>query len=695
MGSHIAKLLRCLERLYLPESDVVAAGSPSSAFAVPPVFADSRDCAMLIGMTNPFRNPHAGQPFDGGVDFAVALEDVSVPALLCSLVHMTGDPSWIRSERRPRMAAVSFLQSEMPDDELAGVRAEALAAIETYSEGGCQPRDLPRGILVEMMEFLACNPLSTRMRDLFFFDLQLEGRDTAAITWGHEIEESVKCDSSVVVIGAGMAGIQAGIRLAQAGLPFTIVEKNQGPGGTWWENRYPGARVDVASHQYCYAFEPADHWSEYYCQHPELRAYFTNVLDKHELRPHCRFETEVVGAMWDEGTARWSVRIRTSEGKIEELDARFVISAVGSLNIPNLPEIEGMDRFQGESFHSTRWPEDFDHSGKRFALLGAGASGFQIAPTIADEVECLSIFQRTAQWVMPNSMYHTKVPPGETWAMQHLPFYARWLRFMMTYPGIGSGIESFRIDPTHKDPSNRSVNAANAAGRDYLLAFLHTQLEGRPDLIEKVLPSYPTFGKRVLQDDGSWFQCLRKSNVELVRTGIKRIVPEGIETTDGTTHPVDVICYATGFKHNQFVAFDMIGRGGTSLHAQWGDEPSAYLGITAPKFPNVFFCYGPGTNLAHSAGLFFHSEYQTMHAMQAIHRVLAADARSIEVRQDVHDRYVDRLVQEISALVWAHPTIQHSHYKNPNGRVYTLSPWPIDEYWEMTRELDPKNYLVE
>ncbi len=146
--------------------------------------------------------------------------------------------------------------------------------------------------------------------------------------------------------------------------------------------------------------------------------------------------------------------------------------------------------------------------------------------------------------------------------------------------------------------------------------------------------------------------------------------------------------------HNEFLAFDMAGRGGVSLHGQWGDEPAAYLGITVPNFPNLFLCYGPGTNLAHSAGLFFHAEYQTMHAMQAIHRVLAADAHTIEVRQDVHDRYVDELVEQISSLVWAHPTIQHSHYKNPNGKVYTLSPWSIDEYWEMTREVDPDDYLI-
>jgi len=655
---------------------------------------------MLEAMNDTTRNPHAGQPFDDDdAAVAAALEDASVPALLCSLVHMTGDPSWIRGPRRPRMSGTALLQAKMPAGEQAEIRKEALRVIADYRDAGCRPRELSRDLLVEMMAFLACTPLTPRLSELFLFDLQFDGVDDAAITWGDDIDDALKLDSPVVVIGAGMAGIQAGIRLSQAGLPFTIVEKNAGPGGTWWENRYPGARVDVASHQYCYAFEPADHWSEYYCQHPELREYFTTVLDKYGLRPHCRFETEVTGAEWDEGAARWRVSVRSADGntreKTEVLDARFVISAVGSLNIPRLPDIEGMESFAGPSFHSTRWPDDFDHRGLRFALLGAGASGFQIAPTIADEVEHLSIFQRTAQWVMPNPVYHSKVPEGETWAMQHLPFYGRWLRFMMTYPGIGSGVEAFRIDPEHVDPDNQSVNAANAASRDFLLNFMHEELAGRPDLVEKVMPDYPAMGKRILQDNGSWFQCLKKSNVDLVRTGIDRIVPEGILTVDGTLHPADAICYATGFQHNEFLAFDMKGRNGVSLHAQWGDKPSAYLGITVPNFPNVFLCYGPGTNLAHSAGLFFHAEYQTMHAMDAIHRVLTAGARAIEVRQDVHDRYADELLEQISSLVWAHPSIQHSHYKNPDGKVYTLSPWPMDEYWEMSREVDPGDYLIE
>ena len=646
-------------------------------------------------MTDDARNPHAGQPFDDGdAAIAAALEDVSIPALLCSLVHMTGDPSWIRGPRKPRVAAPAFLHSAMPPEEQAEIRAEALPVIAAYRDAGCRPHELSRETLREMMDFMACRPLPARVSELFFFDLQFDGADSAAITWGDEIDPDIKADSPVVVVGAGMAGIQAGIRLAQAGLPFTIIEKNAGPGGTWWENRYPGARVDVASHQYCYAFEPADHWSEYYCQHPELREYFTTVLDKYGLRPHCRFETEVTGAEWDEESARWRVSIRSADGSQEILDARFVVSAVGSLNIPRMPDIEGMESFAGRSFHSTRWPDDFDHKGTRFALLGAGASGFQIAPTIADEVRQLSIFQRTAQWVLPNPIYHDKVPAGETWAMKHLPFFGRWLRFMMTQPGIGSGVESFRIDPDHVDPENHSVNAANAASRDVLLDWMRGHLADRPDLLEKVTPDYPAMGKRVLQDNGSWFECLKKPNVELVRTAIDRIVPEGILTVDGKLHPADAICYATGFAHNQFLAFDMIGRGGVSLHEQWGKEPTAYLGITVPNFPNLFICYGPGTNLAHSAGLFFHAEFQTMHAMDGIRRVLTSGARTIEVRPEVHDRYSEKLLDQIMSLVWAHPTIQHSHYKNPDGKVYTLSPWPMDEYWEMTREVDPDDYSI-
>jgi len=196
-----------------------------------------------------------------------------------------------------------------------------------------------------------------------------------------------------------------------------------------------------------------------------------------------------------------------------------------------------------------------------------------------------------------------------------------------------------------------------------------------------------------LQDDGFWLQSLRKPNVELVRTAIDRIVADGVVTVDGLHRPADVICYATGFRHNEFLApMTVIGRNGITLRDQWGDEPTAYLGVTMPNFPNLFCLYGAGTNLAHSASLFFHSEYQTSHALEVIRRVLTSGAREAEVRPEVHDRYAEWHQSEISQLVWAHPSIKHSHYKNPQGKVYTLSPWPIDQYWELTLELDPEAY---
>ncbi|MCB0995244.1 MAG: NAD(P)/FAD-dependent oxidoreductase [Acidimicrobiales bacterium] len=640
------------------------------------------------------RNPHAGQPFsDGDAAIAAALQDVAVPALLCSLVHMTGDPSWVRDRSLRTLPSSLDYQCGLTDDEIADLRARALPVIAAYRDGGCEPAEVSDDLLAEMMSFLAGKPLEGRILGMMFEDLQFAGADSRAITWRDEIPEDVRRASHVVVIGCGLSGILAGIRLSQAGLPFTIVEKNPGPGGTWWENAYPGARVDVGSHQYCFSFEPSHHWSQYYCQQPELRDYFAGIVEKYGLTPHCRFDTSVTSADWVADDASWRVVVSGPDGEPETLHARFVMSAVGSLNLPRLPDIEGMDTFAGPSFHSTRWPEDLDITGTRFALIGAGATGFQIAPTIAPDVAELTIYQRTAQWMSFNPVYHADVPPGDRWALHHLPFYARWFRFMMTYTGISVGTTPFRRDPDFDDSDGLAISEANAARRVVLEDWIRSKLDGHPDLIEKSIPDYPAMGKRPLQDNGAWLDCLRRPNVELVRTDIERIVPDGVVTTDGTHRPADVICYATGFRHNEFLApMTVTGRNGVTLRDQWGDEPTAYLGVTMPNFPNLFCLYGPGTNLAHSSGLFFHSEYQVSHAMDVIHLVLTTGASEAEVRRDVHDRYAEWHQREISELVWAHPSIKHSHYKNPAGKVFTLSPWPIDQYWELTRHLDPDAY---
>jgi 4-hydroxyacetophenone monooxygenase len=640
------------------------------------------------------RNRFAGEPFEEDDEaVARALEDVSIPALLCSLVHMSGDPSWIRGDIQPNVGMSLDIQGAMSEKDMAEVRRRALPVIAAYRNAGCVPVHLSRDLLQEMMSFIGRRPVEGRLAGLLFDDLQFEGTDSGQISWGHEISESQKNAAPVIVLGCGMGGILAGIRLKQAGLPFVIVDKNAGPGGTWWENRYPGARVDVGSHQYCFSFEPAEMWSEYYCQQPELRAYFEAVVDKYELRPHCSFDTTVTELVWDEKEALWSVTAR-EPGRIETVrQARFVLSAVGSLNLPRLPEIPGMDSFDGPSFHSARWPENLDIRGSRFALIGAGASGFQIGPTIAPEVAELSVFQRTAQWILPNRLYHTAVPPGDAWALRHLPFYGRWYRFVMTFAGLAAGMDMYRIDPHYDDSTHQSVNALNARRATALLDWMRSIVGDDPDLLDKVVPDYPATGKRILQDDGTWFRCLQMPNVELIRTGIKKIFPDGVVTEDGCHYPADIICYATGFRHNEFLAsMNVVGRHGVSLQDQWGDEPTAYLGITMPNFPNLFCIYGPGTNLAFGASIFYHAEFQVHYALEAIRETLQSDALWTEVKPGAHDDYSDRYQKEIGELVWSHPSISHSHYKNSKGKVFTLSPWPLDQYWEWTRHVERADY---
>jgi 4-hydroxyacetophenone monooxygenase len=215
------------------------------------------------------------------------------------------------------------------------------------------------------------------------------------------------------------------------------------------------------------------------------------------------------------------------------------------------------------------------------------------------------------------------------------------------------------------------------------------------DLLARVLPDYPATAKRTLQDNGSWLQCLRKPNVELVRTGIERIVADGVVTTDGTHHPADIICYATGFRHNDFLwPMHITGRNGQVLRDQWGDEPTAYLGITVPNFPNLFCLYGPGTNLASGGSLIFQSECQVNYVMDGIRTVLTSGARTAEPRKDVHDDFVAKQQAEIAQMVWAHWSVKHSHFKNADGKVFTLSPWPIPTYWNWTKRFDPDDYVL-
>ena len=639
------------------------------------------------------RHPLRVEPIsDDDATIARALESASIPTLMMSLIHVTGDASLLRGPIRPLRAVMGEVHGGLPEAERAEVRRQALAVLRAHRDRGCRLPPPPTLETVrEMMSFMVGEPVPDEYAPMMLEEMELDGEDWRSVSWDGVPEERRRA-FHVLVIGAGMSGILAAIRLEQAGIPYTIVEKNGAVGGTWYENRYPGCRVDVANHFYSYSFEPNE-WVEFFSQRNELFAYFDRVARDYGVYPKIRFQREVVSARWDEARAEWDVRLRTQDGAEERLGASAIISAVGQLNRPHVPELPGRERFAGASFHSAAWDETQELRGRRVAVIGSGASAFQLVPEVAKQAAQLTVFQRSPAWMTPNPLYHAKVSEGKKWLLRHLPAYGRWYRFLLFWPGSDGLLPSLVVDPSWPHPE-RSVNALNEAQRVMFTAYLASQLEGRPDLLAKVTPSYPPFGKRMLQDNGSWLAALKRDNVELVTCGIRELTPDGVTGGEGVHHPADVIVYATGFHTGRFLwPMRISGRGGVVLSERWGEEPRAYLGITVPDFPNFFCLYGPSTNLAHAGSIIFHSECQVRYAMGCLRALLESGHRVMDCRQDVHDAFNAKLDARLAQMVWSHPGMT-SWYKNSQGRVITTSPWRLVDYWSWTREPKLADYRL-
>jgi len=632
--------------------------------------------------------PPQGLPIDDDDrTIAAALEDVSIPTLLMSMIHMSGDTTILDGPLRPVGIFLNEVQGFMSPEDQAAVRARALEVIKTYRDGGCRlpPPPSPETIH-RMMSFLVAGDVPAEYVPMMLEEMELDGRDARAFHWDDNVSEAAKRAFHVVVIGCGEAGLLTAIRLRQAGIPFTVIEKNAGIGGTWYENTYPGCRVDVGNHFYCYSFEPNPDWSEFFARQAELRAYFERCADKYGVRDAIRFETEAVAARYDEARRLWSVQVRHKDGGQETIEASAVVSAVGQLNRPKLPDIPGIESFAGPAMHSARWKHDVELTGKRVAVVGTGASAFQIVPTIADRTERLVVFQRSAPWMFPNPNYHATVGPGKKWALRHLPYYGRWYRFLLFWPGCDGGLDAMRIDPSwpHQD---RAVSEMNDVTRIAFTDYLRQQVGDDEALLAKVIPDYVCLGKRTLQDNGSWLAALKRDDVELVTDPIAEIRGDRIVCRSGAEHAVDVIVYATGFHANRFLwPIHIEGRGGRVLAEQWGDDPAAYLGITVPGFPNFFCVYGPGTNLAHGGSLIFHSECQVRYILGCLKALVEGECSEIECKQEVHDAYDRRLQEALAGMVWSHPSIASSWYRNAAGRVTVLSPWRLVDYWRWTKE---------
>ena len=621
-----------------------------------------------------------------------ALEDADIGPLLMVLVQLTGDEAPLDA-LAPCFTGAWDYSHHVPEDEQRAVRARLVAVLEAHAAEGRPLRRIPSGrLLRKMMSVCVGETVPDEYVPMMLEEMALEDRDPRGICWRAAPPQRALEGFKVAVIGAGMSGLCAAIRLREAGIPFEVFEKNGAVGGTWHENAYPGCGVDTPNHFYSYSFEPNHAWPDFYSKRDELQAYFERCADGYRVRPSIRFHTEVVSAAWDEAAELWRLVVRGPDGAERRVRANAVVCAVGQLNRPKLPAIPGLGAFGGPAFHTGRWEHGHDLRGRHVAMIGTGASGMQVAPTIAPEVGRLTIFQRSPHWVVRNPNYHRSVREGTKWVLAHLPYYAKWYRFTLFW-GFADGIHAaLRIDPAwpHKE---RSVNAVNERHRRSILRWLTGEIGDDPALLQKVVPNYPPYGKRILIDN-NWYRTLKRDNVALVTEPIARIARNAVVTADGTAHPADILVLATGFHAARMLwPMEVAGRDGRRIRDLWGDDdPKAYLGITIPGFPNFFTLYGPNTNLGHGGSAIFHTECQVRYTMHCLRALIETGRASMECRQEVHDAYNERVDRAHDGMVWSHRGMGN-WYRNSRGRVFANSPWRLVDYWRMTAEPDPADFI--
>jgi cation diffusion facilitator CzcD-associated flavoprotein CzcO len=477
----------------------------------------------------------------------------------------------------------------------------------------------------------------------------------------------------VLIIGSGFSGLGMAIRLKERGLThFAVLERLDGLGGTWRANHYPGLCCDVPSHLYSYSFELNRHWTRGFASGPEIREYLDNTAEKYGVLPFIRFGHEVQQAAWNDDAQRWDVE--TNRGR---MTAEVLVSAAGALSEPSVPDIPGLDSFEGHAFHSADWDHEHDLAGKRVAVVGTGASAIQFVPQIQPLVSKLYVFQRTPPWIIPRLDHEITKP--EHFLLRWIPFAEAFVRLAI-YVMLEVRVLGFRRPAIMRLFAN--------------VAKWHLKRQvPDPQLREKLTPDYVIGCKRILIAD-DYYPALSQPNVEVITSGVQEIRPRAVVGDDGTEHEVDTIIWGTGFRvTDPPIAHRVRGRAGLTLMEHFKrDGFKALYGISVPGFPNLFYMLGPNTGLGHTSMVYM-IESQIRYILDALRKMERSAARTVDVRPEVVDEFDQRVQRLMEGTVW---TAGHCHswYLDDTGRNTTLWPtWTIS-YRNKTRSFDPGKYVA-
>ncbi len=617
---------------------------------------------------------------------------VELPPLLPALAHALGDLDRLIDGLELDPVNIFDEQGGWSPEQQQRCRDEALSALIALRDN---PSDSPGpsdDALAAMLRWATGAPLAGSYIPMLTEELATDSRDLRSPSW-HANQIAPGREFTVAIIGAGMSGILAAHRLNQAGVRAVILEKNAGIGGTWLENTYPGCRVDVSNHVYSYSFMQRHDWPQFHSTQEVLLDYFEQCADQFGITDQIRFGTEVTSVVWDDVDMAWTLELSTPDGD-ETLAANAVISAVGQLNRPSYPDIDGRESFEGPSFHSAQWDHDVSLSGLRVGIIGTGCSATQFIPHVAEAAASTVVFQRTPNWLMPRPQYQQELPESLLWLMTHVPHYSNWFRLRLFWRSHEGLLSRCEIDPSWDQPIEDSISESNQELRALLTMYLQAEFADRPELLTQVLPDFTVGAKRFVLDDGTWATTLKRDDVTLCTESIERISPAGIVTTDGIEHELDVIIYGTGFKASEFLTpMKVVGRGGLDLHDSWDGDARAYLGIVSPGFPNFFYMYGPNTNIVINGSIIYFSECEAHYITEYVRHLLDNEIDALDVRSSVHDTYNEWIDRGNLNMAWGVSNVS-SWYKTNGGRVAQNWPYSLLEFWDQTRALDPADYEV-
>ena len=631
-------------------------------------------------------------------ELAAYVQKAELPPLLVALAQATGNLSLLDEQIRPPLVPANPFagpQRGLTDEQLTEGRARVVEAlIQLRDNDNVNP--LPLDAVPQLLSFLTGGATEESF-PLLASELGLEpweGLSSSGSTVVAERGESQATDEladfSVVIIGAGVAGLAAAHQMRKDGVSFTLVEQSDAIGGTWWKNRYPGCRLDTDNYTYSFSFAHRRYWPNQFSLRDDILGYLEELADELDLKDDLRLRTEVVSITFDERSLLWDVELRAWDGRIDHLSVNAVITGTGQLDRPQIPDIPGRERFRGKFFHTAQWDDDVDLTGRRVAVIGSGASAFQVVPAIVDTVDSLIVFQRNAPWMSPTPNYYDPTAPEMAWLLDHVPNYDRWLRINRLWVMIEGRRPYTIVDPEWHD--ERSISQLSESMCQMLGDYISAQYTVKPELAEKAIPTYPPYAKRVLRDNGAWADALQREHTVVISDGISAITETGIVAGDGTEHPVDVIVWATGFLASEFLEpLTVRGRGGVDLHEQWKGDAKAYLGVSVPNFPNLFMVGGPNTGLVAYGSHHLFTECAVHYISKCIDALRRLGGGAMDMKWEPFERFNEEIDRANRGMAWGASGVS-SWYKNALGRVSQVWPHTTLDYWRSTREAPLDKY---